>query len=78
MTSPTELSDRSLGWLRYLYWKAHTLDDWDCEGRPHPHWDDRSGPPMASWARLDLTDSGYPMGLMAQMTPAWREPYSIN
>ena len=30
---------------------------------------------MASWPRFDLTDSSYAMGLMAQTTPAWREPY---
>ena len=35
----------------------------------------RSDPPMASWPRFDLTDSSYAMGLMAQTTPAWREPY---
>ena len=27
------------------------------------------------WLRFDLTDSGDPMGLMAQATPAWREPH---
>lgn len=75
MTPPTELSERSLGWLRYLYRKAHTPDDWSKEGRPHPHWDDRSDPPMASWPRFDLVDSSYAMGLMARSTPAWREPY---
>ena len=75
MRTPTELSDRSLGWLRYLHRKAHTPDDWNREGRPHPHWDDRSDPPMASWPRFDLTDSSYAMALMAQTTPAWREPY---
>ncbi len=75
MTAPTELSDRSLGWLRYLYRKAHTPDDWNRAGRPHPHWDDRSDPPMASWPRFDLVDSSYAMALMARTTPAWREPY---
>jgi hypothetical protein len=68
----TELSDRSLGWLRYLHRKAHTPDDWNREGRPHPHWDDRSDPPMASWPRFDLTDSSYAISRMAQTTPAWR------
>ena len=75
MTALTELSDRSLGWLRYLYRKVHTPDDWNREGRPHPHWDDRSDPPMASWPRFDLVDSSYAMALMARTTPAWREPY---
>ena len=52
-----ELSDRSVGWLRYLHRKATTPDDWSRDGRPHPHWDDRSDPPMASWHRFDLVDS---------------------
>ncbi len=69
------LSDRSLGWLRYLHRKAHTPDDWSRAGRPHPHWDDRSDAPMASWHRFDLVDSSYAMGLMAHTTPAWREVY---
>ncbi len=69
------LSDRSLGWLRYLHRKAHTPDDWSRAGRPHAHWDDRSDPPMASWHRFDLVDSSYALGLMAQTTPAWREVY---
>ena len=70
-----ELSERSLGWLRYLHRKAHTPDDWSRCGQPHAHWDDRSDPPMASWHRFDLVDSAYAMGLMAHRTPAWTEPY---
>ena len=70
-----ELSERSLGWLRYLHRKAHTPDDWSRSGHPHLHWDDRSDPPMASWHRFDLVDSSYAMGLMAHRTPAWTEPY---
>ena len=69
------LSDRSLGWLRYLDRKAHTPDNWDRDGQPHSHWDDRSDPPMASWHRFDLVDSSYAMGLMAHQTPAWTERY---
>ena len=34
------ISDRSRGWLRYMYRKATTEDNWDKEGHPHPHWDD--------------------------------------
>ena len=70
-----ELSDRSLGWLRYLDRKVHTPDKWDRGGQPHPHWDNRSDPPMASWHRFDLVDSSYAMGLMALRTPAWTERY---
>jgi len=72
---PTELSARSLGWLRYLHRKAHTPDNWDRDGRPHPHWDNRSDPPMASWHRFDLVESSYAIGIMAHTTPAWRERY---
>lgn len=71
----TTLSDRSLGWLRYLSRKANTPDDWNKDGQPHPHWDDRTAPPMLSWHRFDLVDSSYALGLMAQTTPAWRETY---
>lgn len=69
------LSERSIGWLRYLYRKATTPDSWDRDGRPHPHWDDRSDAPMLSWARFDLIDSTYAVALMADVTPAWREVY---
>ena len=31
------LSDRDLGWLRYLHRKATTPDSWDRDGRPHEH-----------------------------------------
>ena len=71
----TQLSERSLGWLRYLYRKAKTADDWSREGHPHPHWDDRTGEPMLSWHRFDLVDSSYALGLMAWSTPAGREVY---
>ena len=76
MPPATALSDRSLGWLRYLHRKAMTPDDWSRAGRPHPHWDNRSDPPMGSWHRFDLTDSSYALGLMALTTPAWREVYT--
>ncbi len=69
------LSERSLGWLRYLYRKAKTPDDWSREGQPHPHWDDRTQEPMRSWHRFDLVESSYALGLMARTTPAWREVY---
>ncbi len=58
------LSDRSLGWLRYLDGKAHVPDRWDREGRPHPHWDG---------GRADLLASAFALGLTAQRTPAWVE-----
>ncbi len=47
-------SDRSRGWLRYLYRKATTPDNWDKDGEPHAHWDNVTGPPTTSWHRMDL------------------------
>ena len=68
-------SERSRGWLRYLYRKATTPDSWDKEDQPHPHWDNISDAPRRSWHRFDLLESSYAMGLMADTTPAWREVY---
>ena len=68
-------SDRSRGWLRYMYRKATTEDNWDKEGQPHPHWDNVSNEPPGSWHRMDLWASMYAMVLMADTTPAWREVY---
>ncbi len=31
--------------------------------------------PTSSWHRMDLKESAYAMGLMADATPAWREAY---
>ena len=72
---PNRLSDRSLGWLRYVFRKATTPDNWDQGGQPHAHWDNRSDPPMLSWHRFDLLDSTNAVALMADTTPAWREVY---
>lgn len=68
-------TDRSRGWLRYLYRKATTLDSWDKDDTPHPHWDNLSGEPSNSWHRKDLEHSATPVALMADTTPAWREVY---
>jgi hypothetical protein len=73
--SATALSDRDLGWLRYLFRKATTPDSWDRESHPHPHWDNASDPPMLCWHRFDLIDSTYAVAMMADRTPAWREVY---
>ncbi len=69
-------SDRCRGWLRYLHRKATTPDDWDKNGKPNDHWDNITNEPMSSWHRMDLKESSYAMGLMADTTPAWREVYS--
>lgn len=72
---PDALSERDIGWLRYLHRKATTPDSWDRESRPHEHWDDISTPPMLCFHRFDLIDSTYAVAMMADITPAWREVY---
>ena len=69
------LSDRNVGWLRYLHRKATTTDSWDRDGHPHEHWDNTSEAPMLCYHRFDLIDSTYAVALMADRTPAWREVY---
>jgi hypothetical protein len=69
------LTERNLGWLRYLHRKATTPDSWDRQDRPHEHWDDSSDAPMLCVHRFDLIDSTYAVALMADRTPAWREVY---
>ena len=54
-------SERSRGWLRYLYRKATTPDNWDKDGEAHPHWDAYTREPTASWARMDLRESSHAM-----------------
>ena len=71
-----QLNDRAQGWLKHLWRKATTPDDWSINGEPHPWWDQYSTPPMASFPRFDLADSSYAMAAMADKTPAWREVYT--
>ena len=52
-------SERSRGWLRYLYRKATTPDNWDKDGEAHPHWDSYTREPTASWVRMEATCTGY-------------------
>src|SRR4051794_9349059 len=75
MSNLPPLSDRNVGWLRYLHRKATTPDSWDREGHPHDHWDNTSDAPMLCYHRFDLIDSTYAVALMADRTPAWREVY---
>ena len=75
MTNMPPLSDRNVAWLRYLYRKSTTPDNWDREGHPHDHWDNLSDAPMLCYHRFDLIDSTYAVALMADRTPAWREVY---
>ncbi|MFN0179178.1 MAG: hypothetical protein ACKVZ0_10285 [Gemmatimonadales bacterium] len=75
-TSPGgELNPRARGWLRFLWQKATTPDDWSSGGEPHPWWDRYSSEPVMNFARFDLSESAYAVGVMASLTPAWREVY---
>jgi hypothetical protein len=69
------LSDRALGWLRYIWDKATTPDDWSDRGEPHPWWDRYCEPPMCSFPRFDLPYTAYVLPVMIEATPAWREAY---
>lgn len=70
------LSDRALGWLRFIWDKATTPDDWSDQGEPHPWWDRYTAPPMCSFPRFDLHYMSYVLPVMLEATPAWREAYT--
>lgn len=70
------LDERARGWLRFIWDKATTADDWSVEGEPHAWWDRYSTPPMCSLGRFDLHETGYTLPVMCDITPAWREPYT--
>ncbi len=70
------LNDRTLGWLSFLFRKTSVPDDWSEDGEPLDWWDKTSNPPVLNFARFDLSESSYALGLMADVTPAWREIYS--
>jgi len=72
----TELNARARGWLRHLWEKATTPDDWSSSGEPHPWWDRDSSGPMCAFPRFDLGESAYALPLMCEVTPAWREVYA--
>jgi len=75
MESPQRLNHRALGWLRYIWDKATTPDDWSDRGEPHPWWDRYTAPPMCSFPRFDLPFMAYVLPGMTEATPAWREAY---
>ncbi|MGQ0468222.1 MAG: linalool dehydratase/isomerase domain-containing protein [Sporichthyaceae bacterium] len=72
----TTLDARARGWLRFVWDKATTADDWSSAGEPHPWWDRYSTPPMCSLGRFDLHETGYVLPVMCDVTPAWREVYT--
>ena len=71
-----QLNDRTRGWLRFLWRKATTADDWSKGSEPHPWWDRYSTPPMLNFPRFDLSESTYAIAMLADTTPAWREVYT--
>ncbi len=73
--APPTLNPRARGWLRFLWTKATTPDDWSETGVPHPWWDRYSSEPVMNFARFDLSESAYAVAVMADQTPAWREVY---
>lgn len=70
------LNRRALGWLRFLWEKSTTADDWSSNGVPHPWWDRYTAPVVLSYGRFDLSFSAYGILMMADQTPAWREVYA--
>lgn len=76
MNSVEGLNPRACGWLRHIWDKATTQDDWSSSGEPLPWWDRYTTPPMCSFPRFDLSETSYALPLMADQTPAWREVYT--
>lgn len=70
-----ELSDRARGWLRFLWDKGTTEDDWSDQGVPHEWWDAYTSTPTCSFPRFDLSEMAYALPIMMESTPAWREVY---
>jgi hypothetical protein len=67
------MNARGLAWLRFLWEKATTQDDWSSNGVPHSWWDRYTAPVVLSYGRFDLSFSAYGILMMADQTPAWRE-----
>jgi Linalool dehydratase/isomerase len=76
MSAPRILDEQARGWLRHMWEKATTPDDWSSTGEPHPWWDRDSTPPMCTFPRFDLFEPSYALAIMSDVTPAWREVYA--
>lgn len=77
MTQQTaQLNQRARGWLRFIWDKALTEDDWSETGEPHAWWDRVSTAPMCAFPRFDLSETSYALPLLVDQTPAWREVYT--
>jgi hypothetical protein len=71
-----ELNERSRGWLRFIWDKATTPDDWSSKGEPLAWWDRDSTAPMCTFPRFDLGETAYALPVYCDITPAWREVYT--
>ncbi len=76
MSRVQSLNPRTQGWLRFIWDKVTTEDDWSSSGEPLPWWDRTTTPPMCAFPRFDLTETSYALPLMVDQTPAWREVYT--
>ncbi len=70
------LNPRARGWLRHIWDKTTTQDDWSSNGTPAAWWDRSSTPPMCTFPRFDLSETSYALPMMVDQTPAWREVYT--
>jgi Linalool dehydratase/isomerase len=71
-----EINERGRGWLRFIWDKATTPDDWSSKGEPLAWWDRDSTAPMCTFPRFDLGETAYALPVYADITPAWREVYT--
>ncbi len=76
MSNSPGLNPRAQGWLRHIWDKAVTQEDWSSNGEPNAWWDRNSTPPMCAFPRFDVSETSYALPLMADQTPAWREVYT--
>lgn len=73
MNTNVGIESRARGWLRHVWDKTTTQDDWSSNGDPLPWWDRRSTLPMCTFPRFDLSETSYILPMMVDQTPAWRE-----
>jgi Linalool dehydratase/isomerase len=71
-----QINERGRGWLRFIWEKATTPDEWSSNGEPHSWWDRDSTAPMCTFPRFDLGETAYALPVYVDVTPAWREVYT--
>ena len=72
----TQLNERARGWLRHLWDKATTQDDWSSAGPAAPLVGPRVERADVRVPALRLGESAYALPVMCEVTPAWREVYT--